>query len=118
MGADTHTPGPWWLDPYHSLKGKSNAGFYIRVDGGEDEITAGIAKAYVISVGVEQAMANGRLIAAAPDSLKANELFIAAIKQEYRLSDTVSDDLIYDEIGSALSGAYFAARAAISKATT
>lgn len=62
--------------------------------------------------------ANGLLIAAAPDAHEANKITVAALASEYSIPPDASDDWIHDTLGSALSTAYFAARAAIAKATT
>ena len=66
----------------------------------------------------QEAEANARLIAAAPDSHEANVKFIEAIECLYNVTAGWTDDRIYDELpSSGLALAYFAARAAIAKAT-
>lgn len=61
--------------------------------------------------------ADARLIAAAPDSHAANTAMVAALDWAYGLAGR-DDDYIYDTLPtSAVANAYFAARAAIAKAT-
>lgn len=62
--------------------------------------------------------ANARLIAAAPESHEANQMLVRAINEMQRITADHSDERIYDEMPSSqLAVAYFAARAAIVKAT-
>lgn len=56
------------------------------------------------------------LVAAAPDMFAACESFVGAIITEYRVPPGADDDYIYDTLGSAMSAAFFEARAALSKA--
>ena len=67
-----HTPGPWWLgrDPSHF-------GSLTSITGGSDS-TGGIRSvAEVGGLDIDEAEANARLIAAAPDMLEACQSFIA-----------------------------------------
>jgi len=61
---------------------------------------------------------NAHLIAAAPESHEANQMFVQAINWMLGITADHSDDSIYDEMPSSqLAIAYFAARTAIAKAT-
>ncbi|RIA19703.1 hypothetical protein DFO63_4079 [Stenotrophomonas sp. AG209] len=101
-----HTPGPWAYqedsDAYtHIVRGSSNR-FICQL-------------AQTTSAEIE---ANARLIASAPESHEANQLFVQAINEMQGISPDHSDERIYDEMPSSqLAIAYFAARAAIAKAT-
>lgn len=118
-----HTPGPWYV-----YRGEDGEAIAIQkfVEGDNGGTTGkGIARMPVPQGwGAKNARntreeidANARLIAAAPDSHEANLKIIAAFRSACAIDDDSSDDWIYDELGSVLSGAYFAARAAIAKAT-
>lgn len=100
-----HTPGPW----------EQGVGI------GEDTfvLSGGIpvAKAMDNCDTFEQTLANARLIAAAPDSHKANRLVVRALTEEYRIPADASDDWIYDTLGSSVDNAFVVTRAAIAKAT-
>lgn len=62
--------------------------------------------------------ADARLIAAAPDSHEANVMFVEAMDRFFGIESYWNDDLIFAEMPSSeLAAAYFAARAAIAKAT-
>lgn len=104
-----HTPGPWEV-------GEPDKNGQAIVRNGFIEVCT----CWHHSVGAieKQMHHNARLIAAAPDSHEANLKTIAAFRSAYAIDDDSSDDWIYDELGSALSGAYFAARSAIAKATS
>lgn len=56
------------------------------------------------------------LIAAAPDLAEAAGITVDAIAQEYHIPADADDEWIYDTLGSALSDAYFRARAALARA--
>lgn len=60
--------------------------------------------------------ANAHLIAAAPDLLESARRIVSGVHSEYRIHADADDDYIHDTIGTALSDAYFSARAAIAKA--
>lgn len=63
--------------------------------------------------------ANARLIVAAPDSHAANVRMVDALNVAFGITSRHDDDYIYDTLPtSAVATAYFAARAAIAKATT
>jgi len=65
-----------------------------------------------------EAVANARLISAAPDSLDANVMFVESMDRFCGIEPDWDDHRIYDELPSSeLARAYFAARAAIAKAT-
>lgn len=105
-----HTPGPWeQCDAFgptaHGTCAKATTDNYL---------IASCTGYY----GREQAQANARLIASAPESHEANQLFVQAINEMQGITPDHSDERIYDEMPSSqLAIAYFAARAAIAKAT-
>jgi len=112
------TPGPWQLSNESpttikqdmSLIGLPDSGVLIGSACGQE--SSGFFPTN------EQAIANARLIAAAPDSHEANVKFIEAIESLCNVTAGWTDDRIYDELPSiGLAIAYFAARAAIAKAT-
>lgn len=75
---------------------------------------------YLFSFKEESAPTDGdlALILAAPESHEANQMFVRAINEMQRITADHGDDRIYDEMPSGqLAVAYFAARAAIAKAT-
>lgn len=61
-------------------------------------------------------VADAHLIAAAPDLLESARGIVSGVHSEYRIPADADDDYIHDTIGTALSDAYFSARAAIAKA--
>lgn len=94
-----HTPGPWVITKYgyerYSINGRNGA-----------------------EVAATWKMSDSLLLAAAPDSHDANMKFVEAIESLCNITPAWSDDRIYDELpSSGLALAYFAARAAIAKAT-
>jgi hypothetical protein len=78
-----HTPGPWTLDPIAGAAGN----YYIYSDADHGAL---IAKVDCRECGADQAAANARLIAAAPD-LAAAVLF--ALANDSGLSDTSCDKM-------------------------
>ncbi len=78
----THTPGPW----YASLDG-------LNADGGIRQARTNKIVASGIEVGLEEGIANARLIAAAPDLLAALELAIPMIDRYAAGSATVLDTM-------------------------
>lgn len=98
------TPGPW--SP--SVEGVPEVGVY----------GFGYRVALMTSGEINRDRANAHLIAAAPNSHKANDMFVEAMNELCGISPAWSDDRIYDELpSSGLALAYFAARDAIAKAT-
>lgn len=68
-----HTPGPWYADP-----GKRVTGFAVTHDGEPNPLAIALRKpanSYSKGISDIKAMANARLIAAAPDLLEALESF-------------------------------------------
>lgn len=109
MSAHKHTPGPWFGRPYHDpilIQGCDEVGLCIAFScggGGQKR---------------DEFKANARLIAAVPDSHEANVMFVKAMDRFCGIKPDWDDDCIYDELPSSeLALAYFAARAAIAKAT-
>jgi hypothetical protein len=107
-----HTPGPWALNtdgPFAYLNGNPNAACpWFKF------------ASVVVRVNDEPCLegeANARLIAAAPDSHEANRMFVRAVYVAHNIPSDASDEFIYDTIGTAMADAFFAARAAIAKAT-
>jgi hypothetical protein len=108
----THTPGPWHVDPHAvgdiecghgTIAIAINRATGFRVPAG-NEAVADITK--------DEAHANARLMAAAPDMLKALEAIAAVLN----LDDENSH--VCDDREGAISRAYGTARAAIAKATS
>ena len=118
MSAFKGTPGPWQLSSESPTIIKQDMSLIGLPDGG---VLIGSACGHESSgfyPTVDEAEANARLIAAAPDSHEANVKFIEAIECFYNVTAGWTDDCIYDELpSSGLALAYFAARAAIAKAT-
>lgn len=111
-----HTPGPWsLLVPHEMWCGRPIDDWAITVDDHDTWICTG--PTWDADKQAESA-ANGLLIAAAPDSHAANVKFVEATDQLCGIKPSWSDERIYDELpSSGLANAYFAARAAIAKAT-
>lgn len=68
-----HTPGPWYADP-----GKRVTGFAVTHDGEPNPLAIALRKpanSYSKGISDIKALANARLIAAAPDLLEALESF-------------------------------------------
>ncbi len=107
MSAHKHTPGPWHAD----VDDLDPSGFIITSQ----------QRPYVATVHTGKhntCEANARLIAAAPDSHEANVMFVQSMDRFCGIKPDWDDDCIYDELPSSeLAHAYFAARAAIAKAT-
>lgn len=78
-----HTPGPWTLDPIAGAAG--NCYIYSDADHG-----ALIAKVDCRECGADQAAANARLIAAAPDLAEA---ILFALANDSGLSDASCDKM-------------------------
>lgn len=100
-----HTKGPW------AAQDGLSAGREVIAIGATNKL-----KRRVASCGGPDRDANALLIAAAPDLLEAARSTLNAIDDEGKLTGR-DDEYIYDCLGSAMSGAYFSARAAIAKAT-
>lgn len=100
-----HTPGPWIASPFGDCAYEVMApdGTVIAVIDGAPGYTAVLE-------------ASARLIAAAPDLLESARRIVSGVHSEYRIHADADDDYIHDTIGTALSDAYFSARAAIAKA--
>ncbi len=98
-----HTNGPW---------------IHVAVDGGWDGVAEAANRQSLICVLKHNNPANADLIAASPESHEANQLFVQAMNEMQGITAEHSDERIYDEMPSSqLAIAYFAARAAIAKAT-
>ena len=99
---DKHTPGPWVRDPYGTVRGPN----------GREVLTTGFALTLANSSKDSDAIANARLMVAAPDLL-------AAVKSLMKWARQVPDEVID---GEGTRGEFRddmdAARAAIAKATT
>ena len=87
---NSHTPAPWTVGPHQRI---ISSGWSIRISDGS-------AIAYVLGEKNPELQANARLIAAAPDILKALEDVLMVFSEEYPDSPTLER-----------------ARAAIAKAT-
>jgi len=70
-----HTPGPWTLSARPTYQSENDKAFWFR-DVVNEPRTVRIAR--VSGVGEDRAMANARLIAAAPDLLEACEVLLKA----------------------------------------
>lgn len=106
-----HTPGPWQVG-FADGSGHS----YITDTQGRVVVRGGY-DSHGIKHGVVK-KSDARLIASAPESHEVNQLFLQAINETLGISPDHSDERIYDEMPSSqLAIAYFAARAAIAKAT-
>ncbi|WP_313033720.1 hypothetical protein [Stenotrophomonas acidaminiphila] len=108
MSAHKHTPGPW------------NVGATDAETAEIDVVSEGRPYICLVLPGAVDGRteANARLIAAAPDSHEANVMFVKAMDRFCGIKPDWDDDCIYDELPSSeLALAYFAARAAIAKAT-
>lgn len=102
-----HSPGPWSFQDHGSLILDARSGSSQTL----------VAKVEVNTYR-DEGRYNARLIAAAPESHEANQLFVQAINEMQRITADQSDEQIYDEMPSSqLAIAYFAARSAIAKAT-
>ena len=112
MSAHKHTPGPWTWD-WHQVEGEADCGVRSELKAGH-AFSVCRAPRYQTQKQWED---DARLIAAAPDSYEANRKFIAAANSVWNIKPHHDDDYIYDEMGSELAAAYFAARAAIGRAT-
>ena len=110
-----HTPGPWSVDEY--VGGNVYSGRYpgcAVMCRDNNKVVCEIPD-YTLGDFDRQ---DARLIAAAPDSHEANIKFVEAIESLFGITPAWSDERIYDELpSSGLALAYFAARAAIAKAT-
>lgn len=112
-----HTPGPWALQMAEDCLGR-------RLDELVKWVVTADSHHLWISTGPTwdeehdaEALANARLIAAAPCSHAANVSFIEAMDALYGITPAWDDDRIYDELpSSGIAQAYFMARAAIAKA--
>ena|SRR5687768_330204 len=105
----THTPGPWYVHPrWRHVCAK-----------GDHDCVVSMSPPWMMKYerSRDEDLANLVLIAAAPDSHAANIVTVAALREQFRITDDADDQWIYDELGTALSSAYFMARAAIAKAT-
>ena len=101
------TPGPWRVE----------RGDLVGVNG-ERVLLANSSMAFVSAFENPEAVANTQLCHAAPELLDSNLKFVEAVDALYNITPAWSDDCIYDELPSlGLALAYFAARAAIAKAT-
>lgn len=108
MSAHKHTPGPW-----RTAGAQNNGAILVRGSEATSEVAIALQNDRRYS-----AEANARLIAAAPDSHEANVMFVKAMDRFCGIKPDWDDDCIYDELPSSeLALAYFAARAAIAKAT-
>lgn len=117
MSAHKHTPGPWkvlnarkedWL-------GRPLEYWTVTADDGDEWLCASPEWDPEHEAESE---ANARLISAAPDSHEANVMCVEAMDRFFGIESYWNDDLIYAELPSSeLAAAYFAARAAIAKAT-
>lgn len=106
-----HSKGPWRV-----VDGGSPGVLYV--EGPPLPITIITTALDIDFAGSMEREANAHLIAAAPESHEANCAFVQAVNDMYRIKPHHSDEYIYDEMpSSALATAYFAARAAIAKAT-
>lgn len=113
-----HTPAPWAVQKAEDCMGRKL-----------DEMVRWVITAddhnLFISTGptwdpehAEESEANARMIVAAPDSHDANIMFVQSIERFCGIKPDWDDECIYDEMPSSeLAAAYFAARAAIAKAT-
>ncbi|WP_313213848.1 hypothetical protein [Stenotrophomonas acidaminiphila] len=113
MSAHKHTPQDWLRDEttVYALNLEGSNRFSARVEGGWT--TRGRTRTQV-----DELVANARLISAAPDSLDANVMFVESMDRFCGIEPDWDDVRIYDELPSSeLARAYFAARAAIAKAT-
>jgi hypothetical protein len=101
-----HTDGPWIVEADYGSPSKT----LVYSAGGRNiaDCMAGLPA---------EDEANARLIAAAPDSHEANRMFVRAVYVAHNIPSDASDEFIYDTIGTAMADAFFAARAAIAKAT-
>jgi len=77
MEKTKHTPGPWTLSARPTYQSENDKAFWFR-DVVNEPRTVRIAR--VSGVGEDRAMANARLIAAAPDLLEACKWALAAEK--------------------------------------
>lgn len=112
-----HTPGPWrvlnarkedWL-------GRHLDYWTVTADDGDKWLCASTK---CDPEHDEEGTANARLIAAAPDSYAANVSFVDVMNNICGIKPDWDEGRIYDEMPSSeLACAYFAARAAIAKAT-
>lgn len=105
-----HTPGPWRVvGPYIACDAERVvAKFCDNNDSGP--VWVGTPAEWAVA-------ANGKLLAAAPDLLAACRLMVSATASDWKLEGK-DDEYIYDTIGSSAAAGYFAARAAIAKATS
>lgn len=127
MSAFKGTPGPWAFmngcdifsqlgsDSGDGCKAAHNDGWHVATV--PDTPTSVDGCGYV-QLGWDVRKANALLIAAAPDSFDANVQMVAALNVAFHIEPGWDDDRIYDELPtSGVASAYFAARAAIRKAT-
>ncbi len=108
MSAHKHTPGPWAV----------RYDYVVQAPAYEDGRLVPVAQPYGVNCDGTDLFANARLISAAPDSLDANVMFVESMDRFCGIEPDWDDHRIYDELPSSeLARAYFAARAAIAKAT-
>lgn len=109
------SPGPWFLVAPSKMHGRQYKDWVITYGDGYNWVCLGPEWDPEFQ---EESDANGRLIAAAPDSHAANVKFVEAMGDLWNIKPSWSDDRIYDDLpSSGLAAAYFAARAAIAKVT-
>jgi len=116
----THTPGPWLFDTAYDWRDKVGSGWkrhaQIVAMNPATKCRTNIARCISNAMDVDN-VANGYLIAAAPDSHAANLATVAALDEAFGIKATHDDDYIYDTLpSSGIARAYFMARAAIARA--
>jgi len=120
MSETKHTPGPWNVDPSYPGDVCAGTGHDVAVTcyKGMKPIDLDGTEATIGPQSREEAEANARLIAAAPDLLESNIAFVATLSNLYGIKPEHDNDYIYDTLpSSGVAVAFLSARSAIAKAT-